>query len=138
MEISNMRGKVAFSLVHAYSVVPPNSDYTSSLISPGLGYSSNLDGTIISAAFPVKYCLCSRSPLCQISKFREDFRNSYVSDSNIFLIENAYYRPTLPFASYFTRSSLPLTKGLKQAIQSVIKLLKYLRNLRKQISDAKC
>ena len=85
MEISNMRGKVAFVLVHAYSVVPPNSDYTSSLISLGLGYSSNLDGTIISAAFPVKYCLCSRSPLCQISKFREDFRNSYVSDSNIFL-----------------------------------------------------
>ena len=36
IEVSNIWGIVVSFLVH---VVPPNSDYTSPLISPGLGYS---------------------------------------------------------------------------------------------------
>ena len=43
IEVSNIWGIVVSFLVH---VVPPNSDYTSPLISPGLGYSSKLDGTV--------------------------------------------------------------------------------------------
>ena len=99
--VSNIWGIVVSFLVH---VVPPNSDYTSPLISPGLGYSSKLDGTVF-LNLTVKYCSCSRSPLCKISgRFRGNFKNTCISDLNNFSVENAYYRPTLPFSTYFIRS----------------------------------